>query len=296
MNNKIKAAFDPIHASEELKSKTRAFIAQNSCNYTLRKAPYRPRIMPVLAAAACMALAVFAGIKLYFTPTTHINIDINPSLDLGINLFYRVVSVEPLNDDGKKLITEMPDIKFAAYDEALRKILGNKSIEALLSEDEILTVTVISAVNANTVQSANILSAAKACVSSYGNVHCHSASLEDAEAAKELGLSYEKYLAYLNLRSIDQNITPEIIRNMTMREIRELITLLTGNEYTDFEHDNQDNHDDHSSQDSHDYQESHDEHSSQDSHDNHDSQDSHDNYLTSSESGHHGNGHKNGHD
>lgn len=269
MENKIKAAFDSVHASEELKSKTRAFIAQNSCNYTLRKAPDRLKAIPVLAAAACIAVMVFAGIRLYFTPTTHINIDINPSLDLGINLFDRVVSVEPLNEDGKKLI-ETLDIKFAVYDEALRRILGNKSVEALLSEDEIMTVTVISSNNTSSPQSSNILSAAKACASGYGNVHCHSASFEQASAAQGLGMSYEKYLAYLELQALDPEITPEKIRNMTMREIRDLTTQLTG------------------TGSGHHYE-------GPDDHDDHDNQNEHDNiYSTISEPGHHGNGHGHG--
>lgn len=260
MNDKIKAAFDAVHASEELKSGTKAFIARKTRGYTARKAPLR-RIIP--AAAACSALALFAGIKLYLTPTTHIGIEINPSLDLGINYFDRVVSVEPLNDDGKKL-AETLNIRFAAYDEALRKILDNKSVAALLSEDEILTITVI---ETNTAQSANILSAVKECANDYDNVHCHSASSEEASAANKLGLSYERYLAYLELHALDPEITPEKIQSMTMREIRELTGNICNGD------DNGDHHDEHSTEPEH--------------HDNSSS--------TPSEPGHHGSAHGYGH-
>lgn len=222
MNDKIKEAFNAIHANENLKINTQAFIAQKTHNYTAHKAPNYRRIIPAAVTAVCAALAFFAGIKLYFTPTTHINIDINPSLDLGINYFDRVVSVSALNDDGKKLM-ETLDIKFSAYDEALRKILDNESVEALLSEDEIMTVTVI---ETNTAQSANILSAAKACASDYSNVHCHSASSEEASAAYALGLSCEKYRAFLELCALDPDITPEKVQGMSMRQIRELIAAL----------------------------------------------------------------------
>ena len=252
MDDKIKAAFNAIRAGEELKSGAQTYIAQKTHNYTAHKVRNHRKVISA-AAAACAALALFAGIKLYFTPTTHINIDINPSLDLGINRFDRVVSVNALNDDGKKL-AETLDIKFAAYDEALRRILDNKSVEALLSENEIMTVTVI---ETNTAQSANILSATKACASDYSNVHCHSASSEDAAAAHGLGLSYERYLAYLELHALDPDITPEKIQSMTMREIRELTAQLTVNGGSHH--------------------------------------DEHDNYSsTASESGHHGNGHGHG--
>lgn len=259
MNDKIKVAFNAVRADENLKSGTKAFIAQKTRNYTmLRKATNYQRIIPAAMTAVCSVIALFVGIKLFFTPTTHINIDINPSLDLGINRFDRVVSVNALNDDGKKLV-ETLDIRFAAYDEALRRILENKSIETMISEDEIMTITVI---ETNSAQSSNILSAARACVSDYSNVHCHSASSEQALAARELGLSYERYLAYLELRVLDPDITPEEIQSMTMREIRELTDQLAGTSSGDH-HD-----DDHNDHNEHDY-----------------------NYSTISEPGHHGNGH-----
>lgn len=225
MDDKIKAAFGAVRADEKLKSETQAFIALKSHDYTVRRALNYRRILPV-GAVCCLALILFAGIGLYFTPTARINIDINPSIELGINRFDKVVSVNPLNDDGKKL-AESLDIKFAGYDEALRKILDNKSVEALLSDNEVMTVTVIETNNA---KSAEILSETRVCVSGYGNVFCHSASSEEADAARELGLPCGKYRAFLELRKLDPDITPEEVSNMTMRQIRELIAALSGND------------------------------------------------------------------
>lgn len=241
----------------------------------MRKSANLPKIIP---AAVCAALALFAGIKLYFTPTTHINIDINPSLDLGINLFDRVVSINALNDDGKKLIMEMPNIKFTAYDEALRRILDNKSVESMLSEDGIMTVTVI---ETNTAQSENILSAVSSCAGGYGRIHCHSVSHEDASEASRLGLSYERYLAYLNLHFADPGITPESVRNMSMHEI-EYLTQLQFND-----HDN-----DHSEYDDHDNT-----HSDYDDHNEHNSyNETESNYSVPTGNGHHGYGHGHEHE
>lgn len=288
MNNRIKAAFNSVHASEELKSKTQAFIMQKSRNYTMRRSANYRKIIP----AACAALALFAGLKLYFTPTTHINIDINPSLDLGINRFDRVVSVKALNDDGKKLM-ETLDIRFTAYDEALRRILDNKSVEAMLSEDGIMTVTVI---ETGTAQSANILSAAKACASGYGNVHCHSASSEQASAANKLGLSYEKYLTYLNLQAIGYNIAPEEIRNMSMREIRDLTAQLTGtgNQFNDHNNDHSE-YDDHNNNYS-EYDDHNNDYSGNDDHNEHNGyNEPENNYSVPTVNGHHGENHGHGH-
>ena len=224
MDDKIKAAFGAVRADEKLKSKTRAFISQKTHGYTVRGAVNYRRILPA-GAVCCLALILFAGLGLYFTPTARINIDINPSIELGINRFDKVVSVNPLNDDGKKL-AESLDIKFTGYDEALQKILDNKSVEAMLSDNEVMTVTVIETNNA---QSAEILSETRACVRGYGNVYCHSASSEEAAAARALGLPCGKYRAFLELRELDPDIAPEEVCNMTMRQIRELIADLSGN-------------------------------------------------------------------
>ncbi len=206
MDDRIKKAFGAVHASEELKNRTKKFIAQRSRGYKGRR--YALRIIP--ATAACLALALFAAATLYLTPTTRVNIDINPSLELGINRFDKVVSVEALNDDGKKLAQTL-NIKFTDYNDAFRRILDEKSVKDLLTENEIMTVTVI---ETKTEQSANILSGMRDCANGYSNVYCHSASSDEAHAARELGLSCGKYRAFLELRKLDPNITTEDIQGM----------------------------------------------------------------------------------
>lgn len=222
MDDRIKAAFAAVRASEGLKSSTKEFIARKTRGYAARKALNYRRIIPA-AAAVCMALVLFIGAGLYFTPTTHINIDINPSLELGINRFDKVISVNALNDDGKKLADTL-DIKFMGYDEALYRIFDNKSIETMLNQNEVMTITVIETSYA---QSERILSNLKSCANGHNNVYCHSASSEEASAARALGLSCGKYRAFLELQALNPDITPEEIQGMTMREIRELIAALT---------------------------------------------------------------------
>lgn len=221
MDGKIKAAFDAVRADEALKSGTKAFIARKTNGYTARKALAYRRILP--AAAVCLALVLFAGAGLYFTPTARINIDINPSLELGINRFDRVISVDALNKDGEALVKSL-NLTFTGYDEALRRIIDSQSVEAMLSEDEIMTVTVI---ETNTEQSAHILSEVSACVEDYANIDCHSASAEEAHAARELGLSCGKYGAFVELQALDPEITPEEVQGMTMRELRDRISSLS---------------------------------------------------------------------
>lgn len=222
MEDRIKAAFGAVRADEELKSSTKEFIALESHGFKTRRAPRFERLLPA-AAAVCLAVVLVLGIGMYFTPTARISVDINPSLELEVNRFDRVISVNALNDDGKELAGTL-DLKYADYDDALRRIIENKSVEAMLSNDEIMTITVI---ETNSAQSERILSVMKNCAKSYGNVYCHSASSEDASEAKKLGISCGKYREYLELHELDPDITPEKVQGLTMREIRDRKAALT---------------------------------------------------------------------
>lgn len=224
MKDRIKAAFDDIHTDDMLKDNTRAFIAAKTRGYTLRM-PFIKRIIPA-AAAVCLTLGLLAGGGLYFIPTARINIDINPSIALGVNRFDKVVSVDPLNEDGKAL-AESLDIKFTDYNTALHTILENESVKSLLARDEVMDITVI---ETKTSQSDVILSESRSCADGLRNVHCHAANSEEAHAADQLGMSCGKYRAYLEVLKLDPDITPEEIQNMTMREIRELIVSLSGDD------------------------------------------------------------------
>ncbi|HEY8422897.1 MAG TPA: hypothetical protein VIL05_14335 [Thermoclostridium sp.] len=60
----------------------------------------------VISMVAAAFIFVFLGTAAYIwaTPVQYINIDINPSVELMVNRFDRIIKVKPLNDDGKKLI------------------------------------------------------------------------------------------------------------------------------------------------------------------------------------------------
>lgn len=61
------------------------------------------------------------GSWLYFTPTAAISIDINPSIELEVNRFGRVLSVTGYNDDGRVLADSLP-IKHLGYADAAEQV------------------------------------------------------------------------------------------------------------------------------------------------------------------------------
>lgn len=220
MHDRLKKAFDQVQASDALKENTLAFLSEQ---YRTNRRSY-PRVM---AAAACLLFFLVVGNWFYFTPTAQISIDINPSLELGINRFGQVVSVEGKNDDGQAL-AESLQIKHLNYTDAIHRILACDSIAALLANDAVMSIGVIGPDGA---QSDRILSDIETCTAQVKNTHCYHAHAEEVEAAHAAGLSYGKYRAYLQLQSLDPNITPDEIQNMTMGQLWDLIEQLSGSQH-----------------------------------------------------------------
>ncbi len=215
--NKIKHAFSAVRAGEELKANTLSYIRSRR---RLRPALLLARTLAPIA--ACLALMVFGG-WCFLMPTAHISIDINPSLELGINRFDRVVSVRGRNADGEALAQSL-ELTFADYDSAVERILESEAVEALLGAEGELSITVV---GENPDQSQRILSCMEHHTAGRENTGCYSARHEEVEHAHHLGLSYGKYRAYLELAALDPSVTPEEAARMSMKEIRERIRALS---------------------------------------------------------------------
>lgn len=218
MTDRIRAAFDTVHADEALKQRTREYLHRTVYQRGRRKAAPLRRLRPILAAACLLLVLCAGGSYLYFTPTAFISIDVNPSLELGVNRFDRVVSVEAFNQDGQALADGL-DVKNLDYRDALEQILADQSVTAYLSEG-ILSLTVA---GEDEGQCAEIYQTMEDCASGRRNVRCHAGSSDAMEQAHTAGMSVGKYQAYLILRELDPDITAEQVRGMTMREIYQLI-------------------------------------------------------------------------
>lgn len=87
IDKEIREAFDQIHAEEKLCNL--AFEATKKArNGSMLKFPVK-RFMVAASFMACFFIAYY----MYFTPTSVISIDINPSLELTVNRFDKIIDV-----------------------------------------------------------------------------------------------------------------------------------------------------------------------------------------------------------
>lgn len=216
--NRIQGAFDQIRAEDALKSNTKAFVHEKAHEYTLRRKTRRVR--PALACLACLIVFLATGYWLYFTPTVAISIDGTSSIELGINRLERVVSVTGYNEEGQKLTASL-DVMFLNYVEAVEQTLSRDNT-ALHVQEEAVTIAVVGADHAQCERICNRLTEENA------NLYCYAAEQIEVQDAHELGLSYGKYQAFLELQELDPGTTPEQVRAMSMREVRARIRELSG--------------------------------------------------------------------
>ena len=141
LDNRLKAAFDAVHAEETLKASAGAYVRART---EKRRRPALLRRLQPVAALACMLLVFFGGYfcRMYLEPVSVISIDINPSLELGVNTFDHVVHVEAFNEDGRELADQL-QLRFLNYEEAVDRIVNSETVSALLDREEELVIAVV---------------------------------------------------------------------------------------------------------------------------------------------------------
>lgn len=223
MNDEIKEAFGSIRAEEALKDSTRAFIVKKTHGYTKNTA-LRRGFYACAASCACLLILLFGGFWLYFTPVSEICIDINPSLEMSINRFDRVIDLKGFNEDGRELAKTL-NVNFMRYTQAVELILQNEKISELLADNETMAITVT---GSDGTRASEILSRLEECTSYHENAYCCYFPSEQAQGAHSVGLSCGRYRLYLQLKSLGSDISPEEVGNMSVNEIEGLIDSLGG--------------------------------------------------------------------
>jgi len=214
MKDMIKKAFDEVHADSSLKEKTLQRVLEKS----QRRSAGFLGIKTLVPAMICMLLLVSGSLKLYYTPTVVISIDINPSVELSVNRFDRVVSSVGVNADGRELLNSI-SLTNLNYADAIGEIMKSGQITALLSNDEIMEIGVV---GDGDQQEKRIYSDLEKYTKDDQNVSCYATDHHELETAHHMGMSCGKYRAYSVLMEEGTDITPEEAQNMTMHQLKDL--------------------------------------------------------------------------
>lgn len=246
LRDALSGAFDKVHAPKQLKMRTVEMIEAQRMRQTDgvvdqadaadgqvdvaddASIPAKKKIRVItslrakIALAACavlIALGVGGGAYAYQTPIAYVGIDINPSIELGVNYFDRVVSAEGVNADGQDILSET-NVVGMSYEEALASLNDSLANKGYLTADAAVAVTVMCD---DDNRCSNLEETSQRCFSSAGQgVHCSRATSTEHHEAHESGLGMGKYLAWRSLVDAGVDISADDVAHMTMSELRAL--------------------------------------------------------------------------
>lgn len=221
LKNKIHNAFHEIKAEEQLKQDTYAFLKKK---IKQRRAMVFKRFASALAAAAAVFTLGFVSHHLYFTEFAFVDIDVNPSIELTLNRFNRVIDVYAYNDDGKNVL-DKTTIKNKAYEDALKALIDNMIGLGYIKEAGLFTATLQLKNGGSDQERLDSLKAyIDAALQSDNKALKQDVFLVDSDTkahAHEHNLTPAKYLAILELQKVDPTATFEGCGDHTISTIKE---------------------------------------------------------------------------
>ncbi|MDE5587957.1 MAG: hypothetical protein K2J60_02295 [Acetatifactor sp.] len=213
--NEIRESLSRIRATEDLKKHTLEYLLKQQ----EKKSGFKQHpVFKYALAAICMLLLLGAGgYSVYRQPVSYISIDVNPSVELEINRFGRVVSTNAYNEDGQTVLQHL-SLNNIPYVQAINELLAEESSSGFLKEDSLLVFTVISD------QDASIMEELSAAEFSRKYATClYTSDTGCMKEAHSYQMSFGKYRGYQELSQHDDSVTIEDCNNMTMEELHNRI-------------------------------------------------------------------------
>lgn len=216
MDERIKAAFEELKAEQQLKTSTKYFIYDKYNSSAKIKRSF-PTAKALTAAAVCLLVVISVSVFTYITPVSAISLDADTSsVELGINCFDKVVAVDCFGD------TSCPgdlNLKNMNYKEAVATVLEQTET---FDSSTVLTVSC-----KNNSKGSEMAKEINNCHATDTEVQQHNGNHDLSAEAHSLNISTGKYQAYLVLKQYEPELTVDLARDMTMRELRERISFYT---------------------------------------------------------------------
>lgn len=184
----------------------------------IRRSGRNAKRRTAFALAACLLIAVigFGSYGAYADETAVVGIDVNPSIELGVNRFDIVVSARAINEDGQALL-ESIDVVNMSYEDALVALSESDASKLDPATDPFVAVNVVCD---NEQQANTLLNLSQSYLSNKGiNCVCNRASQQVHEQAGDAGMGIGRYEAAMTLMKLDPTVTIDECRSMSMKEL-----------------------------------------------------------------------------
>lgn len=214
--NKIYKSMENIQATEAMKQNTLRYLETQRT-----RQPYAA-LRYAMAVICVFLLAGAGGYSVYRRPVSYISIDVNPSIELAVNRFDKVVSATGYNADGQDILQHVP-LKNISYLQAIDRLLQDAYYSRFLNRDSQLVVTVVSERSDAMLEQIHANDSFQAL-----DALTYSSDTACMKEAHQHEMSFGKYRAFLELSQYDTDITVEDCHGMSMDEIQSRIKTCQG--------------------------------------------------------------------
>jgi hypothetical protein len=197
---------------------------KNIINNILGGIIMKKKIALALSAAVVLSLAG-GGYAYAKTPVAYVSVDINPSVELGVNAFDTVVSVEAYNEDGSNIL-EGTDLLNVKVDEAVSTVVNNAINDGYIKEDGSSAIEITTSTDKTEV-AAELDETLKDVVDETltnnnleAEVETENVALARRDEARKLGITPGKLNLIQKLQALDPAITVEEYKNSSVKDIQ----------------------------------------------------------------------------
>lgn len=226
MTDKFKSAFNNICAENDLKENTLLYLQKKMHKRSIISGSISvKRFTVVLASVAVLFLSGLFSYNIYYNPNVYVDVDVNPSVELVINRFDRVIGVYAYNLDGEDIISKL-DLKHKNYKESLRALIYAIDQKEYIQSGSLVSVTLQTEnINREDELLAEIQDGVSSGVYEHHDmvrIEVFSVSDDTRSQAYELDITPAKYLAIQELMEIDPTVTVDSCKGHSVGEIKQM--------------------------------------------------------------------------
>lgn len=173
---------------------------------------------------ACF-FAIFIGIfgwKWYHQTITLVSIDVNPSIELGLNQWDHVVSIKILNQEAKEIVKGL-SLKYKSYKKVVELLLLSKEMESYLQEEPEMVISIMTKEEKEYEILTDLQLTIDTIISSMENsvvVSCHLVNQTCVKEAHRYGITAGKYELIMKLIEMDDILQIEDYISYSIYEIQ----------------------------------------------------------------------------
>ncbi len=230
----FKSGLSQIKAEDDLINRTEMYLKNklskqrnNSLIFFHTKLYFKTKL-----AFACFAFLIVAAgtgaYAYYMTPVSYLSIDINPSIELGVNKFGKVIKAEGYNSDGD---TILKNTKIAGknVESSVKFLVSSAAGSGYINDDGSTVISITSETDdSDTAEKLEneAESGANIALDENGKaaiIYKDNVSLSLREKAKEIGITAGKLNLINKLQSVDPTATVESYKGASVKEIMKAI-------------------------------------------------------------------------